>query len=73
MIRERMTYIEFRNRIQSALRRRPAGYTWAELRDRLDLPYDRPCPSWMKELERDIGLMRKAGARGRAYVWVLAR
>jgi hypothetical protein len=72
MIGERMTYVEFRERIRSALHRRPAGYTWAELRDRLDLPYDRPCPTWTKQLEQDIGLTRGKPVSGRAHVWTLA-
>ena len=42
--------------------------TWAQLRADLDLPYDRPCPSWTKRLEEEIGLTRTKGV-GRALVW----
>jgi hypothetical protein len=62
-----MRYVEFRDSIRDELCRHP-GLTWAELRDRLSLPYDRPCPTWVKWLERDIGLSRAKGA-GPAYVW----
>ena len=63
-----MRYTEFRERVQKQLRRKPMGSTWAQLRDDLDLPYDRPCPSWTKRLEEEIGLTRTKGV-GRALVW----
>lgn len=66
-----MRYVEFRDAIRKELRRTPAGLTWAALRDRLDLPYDRPCPAWTKALEREIGLARVEGS-GRALVWTIA-
>lgn len=63
-----MRYVEFRDAVQRALQGRPDGLTWAELRDRLALPYDRPCPTWIRQLERDIHLVRVKGS-GRALVW----
>jgi hypothetical protein len=63
-----MTYLEFRDTIRAELGRNPAGLTWAELRDRLALPYDRPCPSWVERMEQEIGLSRRPGT-GRAHVW----
>ena len=63
-----MRYIDFRDAIRNALRRAPEGLTWNELRDRLDLPYERPCPTWAKQLVKDIGLVRAKGT-GRAMVW----
>jgi hypothetical protein len=65
-----MRYEEFRERIREGLRRHPGGRTWAELRDGLGLPYDRPCPEWVDRLEEELGLSRTGGA-GRAYVWKL--
>jgi hypothetical protein len=65
-----MTYIEFRDSIRSALRKNSAGMTWAQLKLALDLPYARPCPEWTKQLEKEIGLVRRKGA-GRAFVWQL--
>ena len=67
-----MKYTEFRHAIQTELLRRPEGSTWAELRDHLDLPYDRPCPAWTATLEREIGLVRVKGD-GRALVWKLKK
>lgn len=65
-----MTYDEFRDRIQRQLVRHPDGLTWRELQTQLRLPYDRPCPTWVNELEREIGLRRASGS-GRAHVWTL--
>ena len=67
-----MTYADFRDSIANELRRTPAGLTWAQLQDRLSLPYARPCPTWTKQLEHDIGLTRVKG-ESRALVWKVAR
>ena len=67
-----MRYVEFRDAIRRHLRRRSRGRTWAELRDALDLPYDRPCPNWVGRLETEIGLTRTKGT-GRALVWRVGR
>jgi hypothetical protein len=63
-----MRYMEFQNAIQEELLANPAGLTWAELRERLDLPYKQPCPEWIKRMEAELGLSRARGS-GRAYVW----
>ena len=56
-----MRYVEFRDAIEGELRRHRTGWTWKELRDRLDLPYERPCPTWVAKLENEIGLERTRG------------
>ena len=66
-----MQYVEFRDRIQRKLLRQPSGMTWAKLREELKLPYERPCPNWTKQLEKEIGLTRTKG-EGRALVWKVA-
>ncbi len=63
-----MRYVEFRVVIEAELKRNPAGLTWAELRDKLSLPYDRPCPTWVAKLEDEINLTRTREG-GRAFVW----
>jgi hypothetical protein len=65
-----MRYVDFRDVIGSELRKNPAGLTWVQLKDRLDLPYGRPCPSWVNRLEQEIGLTRARGI-GRALLWKL--
>ena len=64
-----MRYDDFRDAVQAELRRTRAGLTWAQLRDRLRLPYDRACPNWTARLEREIGLTRQRVAEQRGLVW----
>lgn len=63
-----MRYADFCDAIRRELASNVDGLTWAELRDRLGLPYDRACPAWTKRLEQDIGLSRLK-REGRALVW----
>jgi hypothetical protein len=63
-----MRYVEFREAIQKELIENPEGFTWAELKERLRLPYEEPCPTWVKRMEQEIGLVRARGAK-RAYLW----
>lgn len=65
-----MRYTDFRDSIREELACHDGGLTWVELKTRLRLPYERPCPTWVKELEREIGLSRVKGS-GRAQVWRL--
>lgn len=63
-----MRYVEFRSAIEEELLENRAGLTWAELKERLNLPYRQPCPEWVKRMEEEVGLSRARGT-GRAYVW----
>lgn len=63
-----MRYAECRDRIQAHLQEQPDGVTWTDLRDALNLPYERACPEWTKRLEREIGLTRSKGI-DRALIW----
>ncbi len=65
-----MTYPEFKDTIQSALKKRRHGATWNEIKLAHGLPYERPCPEWTRRLEREIGLRRRKGD-SRALVWSL--
>jgi hypothetical protein len=65
-----MRYEQFRDEIRAALQRKSTGFTWAQLKRHLALPYERPCPEWTRQLEREIGLIRTRGI-GRAKVWRL--
>ena len=67
-----MRYADYRDAIRKGLRSNAAGLTWSQLRGRLQLPYDRPCPAWTRQLEADIGLVRTKGT-SRALVWKLGR
>lgn len=63
-----MRYVEFRDEIQKELMGNPEGLTWVELKERLGLPYEQPCPDWVNRMEQEIGLMRARGAK-RAFTW----
>lgn len=63
-----MRYTEFKTVIQKHLQRNRHGATWNELREKLSLPYDRPCPEWTRRLEEEIGLTRNKTS-GRALIW----
>jgi len=67
-----MRYVDFRDVIQQELRQNPEGLTWPQLKECLDLPYDRPCQTWVYRMEEEIGLTRSRGT-GRAFVWKLSR
>jgi hypothetical protein len=67
-----MRYVDFRDVIRDELRMNPNGLTWKELKNRLDLPYESPCPTWVKQLEEEIGLSRKKG-EGRALIWKVGK
>ena len=65
-----MRYTDFRDSIAAALRKSRTGLTWTQLQAQLKLPYDRPCPAWTAQLEKEIGLSR-IKREGRALVWTI--
>jgi hypothetical protein len=67
---ESMRYVEFVLLIEEELLNNPGGLTWVELKERLDLPYKQPCPTWVGRMERENRLSRSRGS-GRAYVWTI--
>jgi hypothetical protein len=66
-----MRYAEFRDKICEELRRVPAGLTWLDVKAQLSLPYNIPCPEWVRQMEREVGLSRERGS-GRALIWKFA-
>jgi hypothetical protein len=65
-----VTLIEFREAVRVTLHQALEGLTWRELKRAAALPYERPCPTWVKRLEADIGLQRVKGPT-RALRWTL--
>jgi transposase len=63
-----MKYTEFRDLIREGLEKSSDGFTWKELKRNRNLPYTTPCPTWIKNLEKEIGLRRKR-KRGRELIW----
>lgn len=66
-----MRYVEFRDTIHRELIENPEGFTWVELKVRLNLPYEQPCPTWVNRMEQEIGLVRARGAKC-AYLWKIS-
>lgn len=60
---EKMSYEEFRDRIQNVLKSEPEGLTWTEIRKRANLWQKFPANQRVRRMEKDIGLIRtrKAG------------
>ena len=65
-----MRYVDFSNVIRNELLKNSPGLTWGQLKERLNLPYDRPCSEWVNRMEEELGLTRVRGT-GRALVWKL--
>jgi len=66
---KKMTYEEFRDRIAKTLKAEPKGLTWTEIRERLALPQKVPNNKWVRQMEKDIGLLRVEEAKG--VIWRL--
>ena len=65
-----MRYTDFKEGIRAELDLHPEGLTWTELKLRLALPYERPCPTWVRRLEKEIGLVRTRNP-GRPATWTI--
>ena len=65
-----MRYTDFKEGIRAELDLHPEGLTWTELKLRLVLPYERPCPTWVHRLEEETGLVRTRNRSGPA-IWTI--
>lgn len=70
MTEPQMTYGQFRDSIQKELKKSSEGLTWTEIRAKLKLPQKVPNNKWVRQMEKDIGLLRMKDLRG--VVWKLA-
>ncbi len=67
---ERVLYEEFKMSIKNLLERYPInGLSWTQIRDKLNYSQRVPNNKWVKNLEKDIGLIRIK--RGKDMVWRL--
>ena len=57
-----LTYEDFRDKIQAALKRGPL--TWTEIRTAAKLPQKFPNNKWVHQMERDISLKRAKDPHG---------
>ncbi len=63
----KISYVDFRDMIKKALEYSDSGMTWAELRDYLKFEQIVPNNKWVRQMEKEIGLMRLKDPRG--IVW----
>jgi len=59
-----MTYEEFKQIIKEELTKVPTGLAWSQIRERRPELYQKfPANQWVRQMEKDIGLIRskKAG------------
>lgn len=64
-----MDYETFKKKIITELRRNKNGLTWTEIRNKVGLPQKVPNNTWVRFLEKDVGLLRVKDMRG--IVWRL--
>jgi bifunctional DNA-binding transcriptional regulator/antitoxin component of YhaV-PrlF toxin-antitoxin module len=69
VVEKRMPYEEFRDVIKKELKQNPSGLTWTEIRQNLKLPQTVPNNKWVRQMEKDISLLRVKEPRG--TVWRL--
>ena len=62
-----MEYEEFKDAVEAALRKRPNGASWSVIRELAALPQRVPFNGWVTRLERDTGLKRVRGQRGKLW------
>jgi hypothetical protein len=65
-----LRYTDFKEVICAELEHHPEGLTWMELKVRLALSYERPCPTWVQRLEEETGLVRTRNP-GRPATWTI--
>jgi hypothetical protein len=66
-VKRRHTYVEFRDMVADGLRDEVDGLTWGDLREKQGWDQERPCYTWVGQVENDIGLKR--GRRGNRVYW----
>ena len=65
----KLSYEEFKDKIKTTLQYNDNGKTWTELKNELKLDQVVPNNNWVRQMEKDIGLIRLKDIRG--IVWRL--
>ena len=64
---KKMMYEEFKQIIKEELSKEPSGLTWSQIRERRPELYQRfPANQWVRQMEKDIGLVRDK-VKGKVY------
>ena len=69
--RKKMSYLDFRSKIEKLLADKPDGMTWTDIRRNLNLPQKVPNNLWVRRMEKDIGLARELDQKIAKKVWKL--
>lgn len=65
-----LNYDEFKSEIQELLRNSKVGIPWIKIKNKLNLSQTVPNNSWVRRLERDIGLKRRR--EGKTTYWYIS-
>ena len=68
VIKTNWPYPQFRDKVKTTLQYSDKGMTWTEIREALKLDQVVPNNKWVRQLEKDIGLMRVKRSDG-VVVW----
>ena len=68
VITTKMPYPEFRDKVKQTLQYSDNGMTWTQIREKLKLDQVVPNNKWVRQMEKDIGLMRVKRSDG-VVVW----
>mgnify|MGYP001053255941 CR=1 FL=1 len=68
---QKMSYLDFKERILVLLNTEPAGLSWSEIRRKLQLPQKVPNNLWVRMIEKDIGLVRHLDNKTAKVIWKL--
>jgi hypothetical protein len=68
VITTKMSYEDFRQKVRDTLQYSDKGMTWTEIRSKLKLDQVVPNNKWVRQMEKDIGLMRVKRSDG-IIVW----
>ncbi|MDG6991100.1 MAG: hypothetical protein JRM99_06725 [Nitrososphaerota archaeon] len=68
VIATKMSYEEFREKVKQTLQYSDKGMTWTQIREKLKLDQVVPNNKWVRQMEKDIGLMRVKRSDG-VIVW----
>lgn len=61
VITTKLTYEQFRDKVKQTLQYQDDGMTWSQIRDKLGLDQVVPNNKWVRQMEKDIGLLRMKG------------
>ena len=56
---KKMSYEEFRDRIERVLKEYPEGTTWTQVREEAKLEQKWPNNKWVRRMDEDMGLVRE--------------